>query len=206
MSLTLQQIVDFADKYPNTETDAYKCDYLDSLQRELHHRFEFPEEIEEIQTVANQALYTLPSYIKPSRIKSVVVTDSDGSNPQIYDKRHYSQELVTYCYYTIETENTVMMRIYPTPITTGELIMINFEDGPNTLSSTDMTTVPRLFKDFHFKIFVNGLKTHLAELRNDVAMRNNFQGGFDEGVKEAAEYLNDHSPRLIIDVYGIGGD
>lgn len=81
MALTLQQIIDMADKrVQNSETDATKVSFLDQLQRQLYRKFELPEEIEKIETVANQELYTIEDYISPSRIKSIVVTDSDGGN------------------------------------------------------------------------------------------------------------------------------
>jgi len=190
MALTLQQIVDMADsRVPNTQSNSDKVAFLDQLQRKLYRIFRFPNEIEKLETVADQAFYTLPDYIQLPRIKNVVVTDSDGSNPREYEYRGHDETLKYYCYFTFETPDERMIGLYPEPSETGRLILITFEDGPNTFSSTDMTTVPRFFKDYHM-LFVYGLCAELAKIQNDVVLANNYQRDYDELLREAISKIN----------------
>jgi hypothetical protein len=195
MSMTLQQIIDMVnEEYPTSKTDLYLCGKLDNLQRSLYRKFDLPEEIEKIETVSGQVVYNLPEYIVPERIKSVVVTDSAGENPAKYYFKSGDDILSGNCYLILETDDVSMIILYPEPTTTGDFIIITFEDGPNTLSSGNMLTVPRLAKDYHEKIFVRGLKTELAKLRKDVDMANNFDADFQEGLKEALSDINNNGP------------
>lgn len=202
MSLTLRQIVDMADKrVPNTETDDTKVTYLNQLQLQLFRKFKFPEEMEKIQTVKNQALYTLPSYIEPSRIVSIVVTDFDGSNPTLYTYKSNMDELTGNKYYFVRTESSNMIRIYETPDITGDLIMINYQQSANTLSSSDMTISPKFSKDYHM-LFVYGLCRELAEINNDVTLANNYDTKYRELYKDALDGVNTLLPSKTLSIFG----
>ncbi len=191
MSLTLQQIIDMADaRVPNTETDANKVLFLNELQNTLYSKFLAPIKIDQIPTVADQAPYSLPSYLKPDRIITVVILDADSTNPVTYDRRSISDELTSRCYYTFDGDGVDMINIYPEPTVTGKLITIFFADGPNALSSSDMTTVPRFFPDYHL-LLVYGLAAELARIQNDATKANNLQAQFDELLTEAEKQTND---------------
>jgi hypothetical protein len=190
MSLTLQQIVDMATaRVPHTETDQTCVDFLNQLQNRLYRQFSLPEQIEQMLTVDDQALYTLPSYIKPNRIKNIVLMDSDGENAQEYTYSTPSASQSYYTYFVIEYESSSIIGLYPAPEETGRIILITFEDGPNTLSYADMTTVPRFFHDYHM-IFVYELAAELARIRKDVTLANNWENQFQELLNEALIYLS----------------
>lgn len=197
MALTLRQIVDMADKrVPNSETDTDKIAIINQLQLRLYRQFDFPEDIEKILTKASQALYTLPSYIKVPRIKSLVVTDADGGNPKEYTKLGMRDKVVDYGYFAIESENSSVVGLTTTPDVSGKLIIINFEDEANTLSSANMATIPRFIHDYHM-LFVYGLTKELAKIRKDVVLANNNESDFRELLDEALYFLNDSSFRQV---------
>lgn len=192
--LNLRQIVDMASKrVPNTETDQTCVDFLNALQNRLYRKFSFPEQIEQLLTVANQSLYTLPSYIKPDRIKNLVLTNSDGTSPQEYEYATLDDDLVSNTFFKIETELSIMVSLYPAPALTGQLIIITFEDGPNTLDSSNMTTAPRFFYDYHM-IFVYALASELAKIRKDIVLANNYANDYEELLNDALINLSDQDP------------
>jgi hypothetical protein len=196
--MTLQEIITTADEdYPNTKTDTWKCGVLDRLQRRLYRKFDLPEAVEYITTVANLAAYNLPDYVIPDRIEGVIVTESTGANPQEYDLTKIGKQLSGNCYMTMDTRSGGILILYPEPTVTGYLIMITFKDGPNLLSVSDLNTVPRLFKDYH-GIFINWLKAEMARDR-DIDKANNFQALYDEEVKEAIHDMDDAGPFLSND-------
>lgn len=201
MSKTLQQIVDEADTaVGNAFTDDMKVSYLDDLQRELYRKFDTPERIETITTVANQGLYTLPDYIIPSRIKTVTLTDSDGGNPTELDRRGYTEALSGSCYYTLETSTASFIRVFPTPTEAGAYIVICFKDSPNTLSSSDMSTIPRFFGDYH-GILVAGLAARIALWRKDTDLMAYWKTEYNRLLQEAIDELFDATPTHIKCVY-----
>lgn len=202
MAMTLRQIVDEADiNVPNVFTDAQKVQWLDQLQRQLYREFTLPEQVEQLETVTGVFFYSLPSYIIPNRIKSVVLTDADGDNPQKYDYAMGHETVRDYIYIVLETATETKIGIHPRPTESGRLIFITFEDGPNTLSASDMTTVPRFFPDYH-GLLVDGLSRTIAQKMNDVARANNYDANFQEALEKAKLFINKTQPYQMEDLYG----
>jgi len=200
MSLTLQQIVDMADnRVPNAETDATKVEYLDQLQRTLYSKFRFPQEMVKESTAADTAFYELPDYVEPGRILKVVLTDSTGKNPQEYARKELFEQPTYFTYTIFETGETNMIGFYPEPSETGRLIFITYEQGPNTLSSTDMTTVPRFFKKYHM-LFTYGLAAELAKIQLDIGLADNYDRDFNSLLREAVKEINYPQPVKTQDV------
>lgn len=198
MSMTLQEIITMADsEYANGLDNVYKCNILDQLQRRLFRMFKFPLAIERIDTVMGVGLYTLPEYIHIARIKNpIVIVSSDGAAENKYYRKNWDEELTGKCFAALERVDDSILLIYPTPSVSGNLINIFFEDGPNTLTSNDMTVVPRFFPDYH-EIFVAYLKNRLAQSRKDYVMANNYYSDYEEMLQEATDHINEENNAVV---------
>jgi hypothetical protein len=62
-------------QYPNSVSQPNSLIFLNECQNTIYRRFDFPEETEMVNLINNMALYTLPSYIKPERIRNVAIIE-----------------------------------------------------------------------------------------------------------------------------------
>lgn len=111
---------------------------LNSIRKELNRKVHFPNAVERIYTVADTALYTLPSDCQADQIERVVFTDTAG-NEQEYEMRNMSDtRLPNSCAIVTDTK----LWVYPKPtITGGSVSGIAVSAGGSGYSTTPTVTI-----------------------------------------------------------------
>lgn len=193
--MTLQEILDeIKEKYPHNMSNDSVIRKINLIQNELF-RTTFRVKTMRIFNLQKDVFaYTLP--FPRSDLSDVVV---EGKEYIYQDSKKESN--IPFYYFIGKTG----LGIYPTPEKdVEEGLALFYYDSPAQLTSSDLTVVPDLDKDFHL-ILVYGALVQIAEAYNDVSMVNNFTSKYNGLITEFHK-ANDEAPDypVIEDVMGQG--
>jgi hypothetical protein len=138
----------------------------------------------EFDTIAGQAIYSLPSDCKPDMIKSIQVSNStviDGTETYTtYDYAGPDDELTGYQWYNA-LDN---IGLYPVPSSDsggGYNVKITYEKSPTQLSTNTLSTVPDINTEYQDILKWRVLRDIAASGdAPDVELANNYQRNYDE--------------------------
>lgn len=192
--MTLQEILDeIKEKYPHNMSNDSVIRKINLIQNELF-RTTFRVKTMRIFNLQKDVFaYTLP--FPRSDLSDVVV---EGKEYIYQDSKKESN--IPFYYFIGKTG----LGIYPTPEKdVEEGLALFYYDSPAQLTSSDLTVVPDLDKDFHL-ILVYGALVQIAEAYNDVSMVNNFTSKYNGLITEFHK-ANDEAPDypVIEDVMGV---
>lgn len=192
--MTLQEILDeIKEKYPHNMSNDSVIRKINLIQNELF-RTTFRVKTMRIFNLQKDVFaYTLP--FPRSDLSDVVV---EGKEYIYQDSKKESN--IPFYYFIGKTG----LGIYPTPEKdVEEGLALFYYDSPAQLTSSDLTVVPDLDKDFHL-ILVYGALVQIAEAYNDVSMVNNFTSKYNGLITEFHK-ANDETPDypVIEDVMGV---
>ena len=192
--MTLQEILEeIAEKYPHSMSNDSVIRKINLIQNELF-RTTFRVKTMAIYDLQKDVFaYTLP--FPRTNLSDVVV---EGQEYLYQDSKKESN--IPF-YYFVGMDG---IGIYPTPEkdVVGGLSLFYYV-SPAQLTSTDLTVVPDLDKDFH-SLLVYGALVQIAESYNDVSMVNNFTSKYNGLITEFHK-ANDETPDypVIEDVMGV---
>ena len=162
----------------DTFTDGVVIGWMNDMQNEIW-RYMASTEVYEFDTIAGQALYTLPSDCAFDMIKSVQVSNSttiDGEEGYTtYEYAGSDDELKGSQYY--DALNNI--GLYPEPSSddgAGYSVKMTYEASPTQLSTNTLTTIPSINTEYHDILKFRVMK-NIAQSGNapDVELANNYQ-------------------------------
>ena len=178
---TLQQILDdIKSRLPYSTAsfpDSRVIDWINQCQSEVW-RYMASTEMYEFDTIASQAIYTLPSNCAFDMIKSIQVSNSttiDGMEGYTtYEYAGSNDELTGNQYY----DALGQIGIYPIPTSDGAgySVKLTYEASPTQLSAGTLSTVPSINTEYQDILKFRAMK-NIAQSGNspDVELANNYQ-------------------------------
>jgi hypothetical protein len=178
---TVQQLLnDVRVRLPHstaTFTDGVVIGWMDDVQSEVW-RYMASTELYEFDTVASQALYSIPSDCRFDKILSVQVSESttiDGTEGYTaYEYAGPDDELTgTHWYQALDN-----IGIYPVPTSDGAgyNVKLTYEAAPTALSTDTLTVVPDINVEYQDILKFRALRNMAsAGDHPDVDLANNYQ-------------------------------
>lgn len=197
----ISQILVYVDrKYHNQETVANKVSDLNDIHKEIFvkiARLKNEYEIYETQTIANQLTYSLPTNCTIDNIVTVKVSQTTTITASTkwdnYEYAGLNEDATTGNYYGDAGNQKIALLKDGRPIVTAGLsVRIFYYKRPNTLSATNLSTIPELDEDYH-NLLKYGLIQELASQGHDsdTEIADYWQAKFDEFMKQVEENLSD---------------
>ena len=177
-------------------TDAQIVDVMNDVQREIFRELQ-EEAMYEFQTIAHQALYSMPSNMAIEFIKYVGVTSdttiTDSSCFQEYTYARPDEEMRYHKYFNGYNN---LIGLYPVPSTTGYNVKIIYEERPTLLSENILAASPDLSEDWH-RILVYGAIMELAGAgaNPDIEIVNNYTIKYNQMMMDMSAPKYDGEPK-----------
>lgn len=159
-------------RYRNTFTPAQKVTWMNLVQRQIYQAVRHDAAPTKLWTIANQALYTLPSEVVVKNIEQVVLQDQNSNYIPLQFRKITDES--TYQYYS--TLNNQLF-IYPTPTQSTLEIIIYHSKIPTDLDSNKLYSKPDLDEDWH-ELLILGTLSRVAGARKDAVMKNNYDSDY----------------------------
>ena len=160
--MTVQEILNEIDtRYPNTISNAIKIGWMNLILKQIYKHIP-SEHTYTFTTVANQALYTLPDYIKIENITNpILITTSDTiiDTDTTFHKYYYAgvidtiegnfgNKLSGYRFYSATYNGLNQIGIYPVPTETGLVGKFVYKKYPTTLSEENLSAEPDIQEEW----------------------------------------------------------
>jgi len=183
---TVQQLLtDIRTRLPAstaTFTDGVVIGWMNDTQQEIY-RYMASTELYEFDTIASQAIYTLPSNCAFDMIKSVQVSDStviDGTETYTtYEYAGPDDELTGNQYY----DALGQIGLYPAPTSDGAgyNVKLTYEASPTQLSTNTLSTVPDINVEYQDILKWRALRDMAGSGNNpDMALAAYYQGLYND--------------------------
>ena len=172
MPLTLQQIIDQADKLvPNSESTVNKAVWLNEINQKFFEIVKIPK-TSSFSTTANIATISgLSTAIRSRNIDKVYVSKS--LHPSFLH-----EDVPPGHNYHVWDDDTSILTLTPTPTITGLAGIVRWHRVA-TSTYTDLTLAlsPDAPADYHY-IYIPGLAYKIAETLEDITKKNNYEKSF----------------------------
>jgi len=195
---TVQEIIDFADRmFLNSETTANKIKDLNDIYVDLYvslNRLKNDIEITNLSSVADLAIYTLPSNCRIENIEDVLIsTSTSGTEFESVSYAGIKDDITSGKYYGRASESTFFLFEDGLPVqTTGLIIYIYYYKRPTLLDSNNLSAIPELDVDYH-DLLKSGLIQSLASQgpNPETGTADYWQAKYDEKLKKVTNALSE---------------
>lgn len=179
---TVAQILEKVNLYRNTYSESVKCDWMDTVQRQIFQDVPHEAEPYTFTTLSGYSYYALPTDCDPLGLKQVTIETSTGADQ--YRTLQYlfvnSTERVAENaeFYSIAGSDELFLNPEPDDTTEGRKVYLIYNKRPTTISSANTAAIPELEIDFH-ELLELGVKSRIARERGEEEDQFRFQRDFD---------------------------
>lgn len=181
--LLSEVLTDINDRYPNTSSESQKIRWINNSIYEVY-RYIAVDGKTDITTTADLAIYEFPAGVIPENINAMTISlTTESADDNLFLQRHLRplglNDPLRYNGWAKVNEETFM--VYPTPITTGQVIRIYYQVQPPEYTTDDTAEdlTDYLRRDYLQAIIFRTIVT-LCEITDDITKANNFTRRYND--------------------------